>query len=386
MMIPTYSNTDCSFEVRIDALRGPEWDEVLSKFDDASIYQTAAYGNVRWGANNLMNLVLLKDGRELAAAQLRLFAVRPFRSGIAYVGCGPAWQPSGEEPDIAILRRMLRLLREELVLRRGYHLRIVPNLFQEAHAEAKTVFTEEGFHWQERNTRTILLDLTPSLDELRAGLRATWRHTLDKAERRGLELCCGNSLEMLKEALSVYDEMHARKGFAEFADVHGFGGAQALLPVKYRLRVILCRERGETIAAIAWAVLGRTGLVLMAGTRARALEYKISNLLWWKMLEWLKENGFSQCDLGGVNAQRNSGGYIFKSGMAKTYGTETVMLGNFDSYQWNLGHFAFVAAKSQRDFRVKAALLWERFRSQAALLRMTSGTKEKQIQNQRNGF
>ena len=39
----------CSWGVEVDRVTTAEWSQMLDLFDDANIYQTSAYGEVRWG-------------------------------------------------------------------------------------------------------------------------------------------------------------------------------------------------------------------------------------------------------------------------------------------------------------------------------------------------
>ena len=60
-----------SIEVKIDGQTAEAWDGILAQFDDASIYQTWAYGAVRWGCNNLSEVTLSSDQARAMAKLLR---------------------------------------------------------------------------------------------------------------------------------------------------------------------------------------------------------------------------------------------------------------------------------------------------------------------------
>ena len=83
---------DHGWKVEVDRVTGPEWSQMLDLFDDANIYQTAAYGEVRWGERNLSRLVLKRDGEVLGMAQLRIIRPTPFKFGMAYLRWGPLWK------------------------------------------------------------------------------------------------------------------------------------------------------------------------------------------------------------------------------------------------------------------------------------------------------
>jgi lipid II:glycine glycyltransferase (peptidoglycan interpeptide bridge formation enzyme) len=88
------------------------------------------------------------------------------------------------------------------------------------------------------------------------------------------------------------------------------------LPEALRLKIFICKHEGNPVAVLGWFSAGTIGLPLIAATGNKGLELNASYPLWWKMIEYYKQNGFVRCDLGGVNYERNPGGYIFKAGLA----------------------------------------------------------------------
>lgn len=315
--------------VLIDHHRQHSWIETIAQFPDASVYQTLEYARARWPEHQISTL-LLSDGREfLAAALVRQVRFPLGCGGVAYVGWGPACAAQDGAINLDAFRLAVQALRQEYAVRRGLLVRLVPNLYVDADHPARAICVEEGFTWSARPDATILLDLRPPLTELRANLRRSWRQVLNKVEKAGLEVVSGTAPELYDEGLSVYREMHARKQFAEFVDKAQFRAMQHMLPASHKMQVLLVREQGQAIAALAWSVIGRTGLPLLAATGARALETNAAYLMWWKMIEWLKANGFSHCDLGGVDPELNPGGFTFKTGLAGSQNPSRKLLGEF---------------------------------------------------------
>ena len=81
-------------EYELDTIVNPqeeEWGQILSKFNDANIYQMPSYGSARWPKSELRYLVLKKGGQLVAALQVRLVDT-PLLRGIAYVRWGPLWR------------------------------------------------------------------------------------------------------------------------------------------------------------------------------------------------------------------------------------------------------------------------------------------------------
>ncbi len=350
------------FTAEVVSARGPDWDRELAGFLDATIYQTMAYGIARWGVGQLLPVRILRGREVVAMALVRTVRLPLVGGGIAYMGWGPAWHRRGTERDPRILQETLLALKRMLVEDRGCHLRIVPNLTREEQ-DLRAVFEQAGFTWSHRPTRTILVGLSAPLEKIRAGFRRTWRQQLAKSERNPIEVRRGAEVELYDIGLRLFDEMHARKGFADLSNVRAYRRMQTALPEELKMQVLVCLENSIPVAAIAWSVIGQTGLPLLAATGARALENGAAYVMWWRMLEWMKSHGMAFCDLGGISQERNPGGYRFKTGLAETHGREVEPLGDFDAYRPGLWHGAFLCAKWCRDARAELARLLARWRT-----------------------
>jgi hypothetical protein len=127
-MMISNSFTAC-LDVQVDGQTADSWDAVIGGFSDASIYQTYAYGAVRWGSRHLSHLVMSRGGKALAAAQVRIVRTPLLPVGVAYVRWGPLWQIRGEKPDLEVLAEMLERMRGEYCERCGLILEIIPNAY-----------------------------------------------------------------------------------------------------------------------------------------------------------------------------------------------------------------------------------------------------------------
>src|SRR5579864_833076 len=73
------------FHSEVDNVTETEWCALMDGFDDANIYQTWAYGAVRWGGDNLSHLVLKCSGEVVAMAQPRIIRPAHLSAGVAYL-------------------------------------------------------------------------------------------------------------------------------------------------------------------------------------------------------------------------------------------------------------------------------------------------------------
>jgi lipid II:glycine glycyltransferase (peptidoglycan interpeptide bridge formation enzyme) len=315
------------WQVEVDQATPEEWSVMLDCFDDANIYQTAAYGAVRWGEKNLSRLVLKRDGEAVAIAQLRVVRPTPFKFGIAYLRWGPLWEQRGMSLDPEVPGRMVRALEEEYLGKRRLFLRVLANAF--VGTPRATVmrgafgrFTSEPLD-ESNQYLTFLVDLSPSLEELRRQLDPKWRNKLAGAERNNLRVVSGSGSTEFRSFSQMYNEMRIRKTFHTTVDIEEFGRIQECLPESQRMRVLICEDNGVPVAGLVASVMGDTAIYLLGATSNDGLKSKGAYLLQWSMIQWLKETGVRWYDLGGIDPEGNPGVYQFKKGFS---GMETCQI------------------------------------------------------------
>ena len=334
------------YTLEIDKVSEAEWAELLVGFEDANIYHTWSYGSLRWGQKNLSHVVLRRGSDVLALAQTRVVKLPVVGRGIGYITWGPLWRPNGKTASIENLRVMIRALRHEYVTRRGLLLRVLPNEtgVSADPADIRSTFHHEGFRLAAAYHRTLLLDLGPSMEELRDNLTKEWRRELRIAESNGLSLIEGTG-DDLYEAFSVlYREMVARKGFMPGVDIDEFRSIQRHLPEPQKMRIMICALDSRPIAALVGSVVGEKGIYLLGATGDNGLRLKGSYLLQWRMVEWLKTRGARWYDLNGYDPESHPGTSAFKAGLAgKRAGKEVSHIGRFDACQ-SVVSYALVSA------------------------------------------
>jgi lipid II:glycine glycyltransferase (peptidoglycan interpeptide bridge formation enzyme) len=293
---------------------------MLDLFDDANIYQTAAYGEVRWGEKSLSRLVLRKDGEVMGMAQLRIIRPTPLRFGMAYLRWGPLWERSGRPCDSEAPVRLACAIEDEYVKRRRLFVCVVPNAF--AGSQRAEVF-QSAFSKFSRNSnepvdtyRTFLVDITPPLEELRCQLDKKWRNQLTRSEKNNLTVISGHGSEEFRDFFDIYSQMRKRKAFETTVDAEEFGRIQEALSESERMQVLICQDRGVPVAGLVASAMGDSAIYLLGATSDAGLTAKGAYLLQWTLICWLKERGIKSYDLGGIDPEGNPGVYHFKRGFS----------------------------------------------------------------------
>ncbi len=320
------------YQVDVDQVSENEWYDILQQFEDASFYQTWAYGVVRWGRENLSHLLLRRDNKVVAAAQVRIIKLPIVPGGIAYVRWGGIWRRRGEYSSPHEFRYLLRAMREEYAVRRKLYLRVIPNILDINAQLFVDILQQEGFQqtYFAEVGRTINMDLRYSLKDIRAGMQSRWRNYLKRAEKSNLQLIKATPDELYDVFVNMYAQMHQRKGFVDYVDVHEYRDIQRALPEALKMKILAAELNGEPQAAIICAIGGHVGIYVLGATSDEGLKSRSSYWLHWKMMEWLKEQGYLWYDLGGINPVKVPGTAQFKYGMAGKTGIDSHPIGQFD--------------------------------------------------------
>jgi lipid II:glycine glycyltransferase (peptidoglycan interpeptide bridge formation enzyme) len=308
------------WQIDVDRTTPVEWVKMLDLFNDANIYQTWSYGQVSWGRENLSHLVLKRDGEVLGIAQLRIVRPTSLKFGMAYLRWGPLCERRGRPLDPEVVLNMARALQEEYVVKRRLFLRIIPNAFAGSSRAAAMQSAFSTFNAEplthENAYRTFVLDLAPSLEELRKRFDPKWRNKLSGAERNHLKIIAGAGLEEYEIFCRIYRNMRDRKAFETTVDVEEFRRIQEDLSEDQRMRILICEDKGIAVAGLVVSAMGDSAIYLLGATSDEGLQSKGAYLLQWTALQGLKENGIRWYDLGGIDPEENPGVYNFKKGMS----------------------------------------------------------------------
>lgn len=310
----------CAYQIEVDSVTEMGWSELMGRFDDANIYQTWPFGTVRWKEQNLSHLILRSDSEVVAIAQLRIIRPGNFRLGVAYLRWGPMCHLRGCELNPETVRIMAEALHQEYVVKRGLYLEILPNAF--SGSERAEVFQlafagfDSGLSLNAEKYRTFVLDLSPSLDELRKGLNKKWRNQLNAAERNALSVVEGDSGDDYRRFGALYAEMWKRKKFHTAVSTEEFERIQERLPETQRMKILICEHDGKPVSGLVCSAIGESAIYLLGATTEGGMKVKASYLLQWTMIRLLKERHIHFYDLGGIDPEANPGVYHFKSGFS----------------------------------------------------------------------
>jgi len=175
---------------------------------------------------------------------------------------------------------------------------------------------------------TVLVDLTPTFDEILAAMKTKWRYNIGLAQKRGVIVhaseASGKQVDNIEVFYRLLKETALRDGIA----VHNieyyrglFEESQKESPsiVPTQLRLYTARHENDDLAAIVALFRGKQATYLYGASSNIKRELMPTYALQWKAIQDAKEFGAEVYDLFGIPPDENpnhpmAGLYRFKTG------------------------------------------------------------------------
>lgn len=150
---------------------------------------------------------------------------------------------------------------------------------------------------------TIEIDLSKNIDELWNNVDKDGRWGVNKARREKLAISLAANNEEEKEFYKLYLETIIwnrliPKDYSELKEDIG--------------KLFLCKKEGKIIAGAAIKIKGNKTILFLNASSREFLKFQPNNLLYWAMIRWSKERGFSVFDLGGYQLNAKKGSKLYE--------------------------------------------------------------------------
>lgn len=345
-------------DIKIDLKQqsNERWSEIIAGFNDANIYQTKPYGELKWGKENIGHIVLTRRNKIIGASLYVIKKLPIIPLSIVYIYRGPLWRKKDEKDNIENLNIMIKAIYKEFIQKKKFVVRILPNEYLNNAFSINEIFTNISFkpNSKIKKSLSIIVDLLGEQDELLKTFTKKWKENLRRSKKYEMVITQDTGIDTFKRFLRLYQEMHKRKNYAEFVDINMFLEMQKRLNDKEKLKIMIASIDEEDIAGIVWSDIGNTGIPLFSATGNKGLKYRGSYLLRWKMTQDLRSCGVKKLDQGGINKKTNYGGYKFKSGMG---GKEIEFIGPYDAYPSTITKYLITAIDMTLNLKKKIKLM-----------------------------
>jgi hypothetical protein len=268
------------------------------------LQQDWAYGSTMLvSGGTVIRAVIQADGQSLGLAQC---VVRRFGNfgGVALCTRGPLWLSPLSGKDKA---HAYRLLRQSLPVKGLRFMFVTPN---------EPISEDVGLSPFKRvmtGYSTALLDLSPSMADLRAGLEKRFRHRVGGAEKSELTVHrVGTNVGQYRWLMDAEQLQRDNRGLQgmplHFVDAYIASRKQPGHNV-LTLRADIGRDR---VAGMMFLLHGQAATYQIGWTSDAGRDAHAHNLLLYKGMEALKERGIRSLDMGGINTGRSAGIARFK--------------------------------------------------------------------------
>jgi hypothetical protein len=304
-------------QLRLARLSRSEWIALTPSMFGYSFRHSWAYGESvadRYNATS-EHIGIFRGADCIGLADVRVRQIPIVGGGIAFITGGPLVRRGHAETIDQDLSDSLETLVSEYVKRRTLVLRIAPPIewatvgWDVAPLFARLQFVTPGIL---PGYRTLMVDLTPSVEQLRKNLDSRWNACLSRAEKHQLTLHTGTAKDLLDRFCPLFLELIKRKGFCVELSGEFFRDLQERMDAGEEFRIKLVESEGQLVAGHVASVLGQTSVALLVASNQAGNDLKATHLLHWKTLVEAKESGCSWYDLGGIDPKLAPGVYQFK--------------------------------------------------------------------------
>ncbi len=328
-------------EVAVRDFSRDAWNSTVAGFQDGSLMQSWEYAEAkaRTGPWRVERGVLADGGRTAGAFQALVRDLPAgLPGGLVWINRGPLWRPVGvDETDTArlipLLIPLLAALRRHYADQGGRYLRLAPMINDRA-LTPKDI-TEAGLaQTAAPGWASAILDLTPSVDDLRARLKGKWRGHLNKGERNGLTIRAGDEADLFAAFVAHHGQLIAARGFDTSLTPDLLEGLQDLLPAARKMKAFLAYDDdGDVLGSVLMARYGDTCEYLAGNTGDQGRRRNAGQVLIWRALTAMKDEGCTRLDLSGMDPDTTPPGiYTFKEGLGAVpyrLATELEAVGGF---------------------------------------------------------
>ena len=262
-------------------------------------------------------LVVESGNEPIGFASMRTKPIPVLGGGLAYLHGGPAVRPSSGDFSLATWRACLASIARHYMGRK-LTLRISAPVERADNSDLDGVYGDLGFKRSAAGGRTIVLGLSPSLEELRASFAGKWRTDLRRGERGDLRIVRSSDPADIARLQPMLAELARQKDFELAQDAEFFARAAArATPDAPPPFVAHLAYHGEAlVGGHIGAFTGDTALYLLGAANAGGREARAAFVLQWAVIAYARERGLKRYDLGGIDPAANPDVYRFKARMS----------------------------------------------------------------------
>ena len=273
-----------------------DWNSFVTASPRGHILQSSQWGRLKEQFGWQVTRVAIQNRNQWLAGAQVLFRPTPLGlRTIAYVPKGPITDWADEEATHALLDALHRLCRQN----RAIFLKIEPDVPENSALAQRLI--DLGFHPSPQTIQprcTILLDLTPDLEDILARMKPKTRYNIRLAARRGVTVREG-TVEDLPEFYRLMQITSQRDRFGIHSRSYYETAHRLFVPPKLA-RLFLATYEGKVLAGIMVFALGQRAWYMYGASSNEHRNLMPNYLLQWEAIRWAKGRGCLTYDLWGI--------------------------------------------------------------------------------------
>lgn len=299
--------------IKWNVLTKTKWQSRFSTISDCTLLQSYEYAKAlspvynqqpSWGLIEI-------DGKEAGLIQIMQVGIIKNLFHAVVADRGPLWFDGFG--SIKHFTAFIAEYNRQFPKRWGRKRRFIPEMKKSAAVD--TVMQENKFTKTDSPPyQTIKLDLTQSLEDLRAGLHGSWRRSLVKSEKTDLEIIWDDTGFKLPMLMKLYD-LDRRARQYDGPDLPTLGALGKTLAAERNTLIGMALLDNKPVGAILILCHGQGATYQVGWNGQEGRDNLAHHRLLWDSLGVLQQKGITTFDLGGVNDGSAASIKRFKTGM-----------------------------------------------------------------------
>lgn len=269
-----------------------QWDErLIANPDNGNVFQTIEVAETK-RKNGWAPRYIISGAKAITVLEKHV----PILGNYWYVPKGPGVRDADDlEAEIILLK--------DLAGRAGvFCIKIEPELLEGSalHARLSALGLVKTPAVQP-NVSTVLLDLSPSLDEIMASLNQKGRHAIRRAERDGaIAKAVGLTEDNMKQMFDLLNETAAGRFESSVRSYEYYKQFWSRLVENGHGQLFFAYVGDRVVAGAFCMLLGTKSLYKDGASIREKTIYGASHLLQWRAIEWMKDHGALLYDFCGA--------------------------------------------------------------------------------------
>jgi peptidoglycan pentaglycine glycine transferase (the first glycine) len=284
------------YEVKVsEEIQDPDWDAFVARVPGGHHVQTSLWAQVKallgW---HVARIVVTDQAGIVAGAQL-LIRLQPVVGTVAYLTKGPVCV--SEDMGLAEL-----VIDEVCRVSRARHVQLLaiqpPNNGQ----AMAVLLSTRGFQPSSLElapTASILIDVTPNMDEILARMKRQTRQNIRRSEREGMCVCEGTERD-LDTFYDLYVATSRRQEFPVYPKEYYIRMWQVFEPYGH-IKLLLAKYEAEVVSALLLVPFGKTVIAKILGWSGLHADRRPNDAVFWGSIQWAKAHGYPCFDFEGID-------------------------------------------------------------------------------------